>query len=344
MIRTTIPTIVRSDPLEQGRRQPNGKSYRVGDGRRNCAHCIPPRPVLLWLSALIWALGSLAAPARVGAQQRAAQTSQAQPGKRAPGGEVGSEARRHFASAMAHYRARRFREAIHDFELSIAKVPSAAVWFNIGRAHEQLGEFRLAVESYRRYLRDDPNAPDALELAAHIDALTSRSEASASALARNTDRGALAIDADQAGAVVLLDGRRLGVAPIDRILEVTPGSHRLHVSREGYVPFRSQVEVQPGALSAAYVDLQPLTAHRHAAGPKLWTWLAVGASAAALLTSGAFGVVALDNREQGDFAGARRWARASDFTLGGALTLAVSATILHFASAAGGDVKRDAGR
>jgi tetratricopeptide (TPR) repeat protein len=239
---------------------------------------------------------------------------------------------------MAHYRARRYREAIHEFELSIATIPSADVWFNIGRAHEQLGEFRLAVESYRRYLRDRVNAPDAAELTAHIQDLTRNAEAAATSLQRKANLGALAIDADQPGALVLLDGRRLGLSPVDRILEVSPGPHRLEVSRLGYIPFHARIEVQPGALSAAYVDLQPLTRLPPTSGGSVWTWVVLGASGAALITSAAFGVLALNARQQGERDNAQRWARASDFSLGGALVLGLGAAISHFAHAGGSEV------
>lgn len=247
----------------------------------------------------------------------------------APGLQAG--ARRHFDSAIAHYRARRYREAIHEFELSIEQIPSPDVWFNIGRAHEQLGEFRLAASSYRRYLHDRGDAPDASELTAHIEALTRKAEAPATPQ-RKADLGSLAIDAEQPGALVLLDGRELGRAPVDRILEVSPGQHRLEATMQGFVPFRAHIEVQPGALSAAYVDLSPLT-QRAASHPiATETWLALGASAAGVLASGAFGVLALSDRGRDDFKGSARWARASDWSLGGALVFGVTAAVLHFAT------------
>jgi hypothetical protein len=129
---------------------------------------------------------------------------------------------------------------------------------------------------------------------------------------------------------VLLDGRQLGVAPLDRIVEVAPGRHRLDVSRAGYVPFRAELELQPGAMSAAYVDMHPLTRVQAGSPHRVWTWVAASASAAALLTSGALGMVAIGQRDDGDLGSARHWALASDLVLGGALALAVTATVLYF--------------
>lgn len=271
-----------------------------------------------------------AGPAATEAQVAAAEPAQAP----TPTGGTGRAvaARGHFDAAMTHYRAHRYREAIHEFELSIAKIPNADVWFNIGRAHEQLGEHRLAVESYRRYLRDRGDAPDASELAAHIDALSQRAEASAGREPRRAELGSLAIDAAQPGAVVQLDGQRLGLAPIDRILEIAPGAHRLEASMAGFVPFRARIEVQPGALSAAYVDLRPLTVREDRGRQPLWTWLTAGASVAGLVASGTFGVLATTAHNHRDVAAEADWARASDWALGGALVFGVTAAIVHLAT------------
>ena len=311
--------------------KPKSELYRALRGKRICGQTLARSyRRALGLLAICGAC-SIAAPGF--AQPRATTAAAPAPAsRRAPGGELGAAARQHFEAAMAHYRARRYREAIHEFELSTAKVPSADVWFNIGRAHEQLAEFRLAIESYQRYLRERADAPDAREVRAHIDELSGRGEASPDSPERRAEHGSLAIDADQAGALVMLDGRRLDVAPIDKILEVSPGAHRLEVSREGYVPFRATIDVQPGALSAAYVDLRPLTQPPPANGTSFWTWLAVGASAAALITGTTLGIVAMDRRDHGDLEAANDLARASDIALGSALTLAVGAAILHFSS------------
>ncbi len=243
-------------------------------------------------------------------------------------------AKEHFEAGLQQYRARHYREAIRELELSVARLPSAEVWFDIARAHEQLGEYELAAQSYRRYLRDRVDAPDARRIAQRIEELKRRAAASRSATRQGAGpSAALAIDADLPGTLLLLDGRPLGTAPIDRIIDVAPGRHRLDARRDGYLPFRAEVEVPPRGLSAAYVDMQPATRFRSAAHRRPWTWIAGSAGAAALLAAGAFGIAALSERADGDARSARHWAVASDVALGGALGLAVAATILYFGEA-----------
>ncbi len=237
---------------------------------------------------------------------------------------------------MEHYAARRYREAIHEFRLSIAALPSADVWFNIGRAHEQLGESAQAIEHYRLYLRDRVDAPDAEEVQQRIGDLERRAlhDRPVHLRAREDTPGALAIEASERGALVLLDGRSLGRSPIQRVLRVEPGRHRLEATRPDHIAFRADIEVQPGSLSAAYVQLRPLAGARQAETERLWTWIAAAASAGALLASGGLGLAALDRRDAGDLRDARRLAVASDALLGTGFGLAIGAALLYFVEGA----------
>ena len=316
--------------LEQ---RPNRRALCAGAGPRPDRELYPVRAgARIWRppARIRWSWGALIGfllalgPARF---SNAQASTGAQPETKSDG--LRDAAQAHFEAAMEHYRARRYREAIREFEQSAQKVPNAEVWFDIGRAHEQLGELELAIENYRRYLRDRVDAPDAPELTHHIEALARRA-AHAADVDAPALRGALAVDASQAGALVLLDGRALGPSPIDRVLDVAPGPHRLEASRPGYIPFRARVDVQEGALSAAYIQMHPLTRYSDTSAPRLWTWIAAGAGAAALLTSGGCGLAALSARDAGRDDAAQRWALASDVALGGALTLALSAALLYF--------------
>ena len=237
---------------------------------------------------------------------------------------------------MQHYAARRYREAIHEFRLSIAALPSADVWFNIGRAHEQLGESALAVEHYRLYLRDRVDAPDAAEVQQRIAELERRADQQrpASSRARQEAAGALAVEVSERGASVLLDGRSLGRSPMQRVLRVEPGRHRLEATRPDHIAFRAEVEVQPGSLSAAYVQLRPLAGPRQTETERAWTWIVAAASAGALLASGGLGLAALDRRDAGDLRDARRLAVASDALLGTGFGLAIGAALLYFVEGA----------
>lgn len=230
-----------------------------------------------------------------------------------------------------HYRAHRYREAIREFELSVSIVPNADVWFDLGRAHEQLGELSEAIDSYQRYLRDRVDATDAAALREHIAALQRRSESEHAARVRREQpaQGSLAIDAQQTGARVELDGRELGKAPLERVVQVEPGDHRVSARRDGYAPFDARIDVQPGAVSAAYVRLLPLRTAEQQASPQGVTWAFAGASAVALVSGTSLALISGAERDTRRFDRADDLGLASRVSFGAALGLAAGAMLAY---------------
>lgn len=282
---------------------------------------------LAWIALGAW-LGWAAVPAQ--AQPRPPNPASDESGAEPP---IYAAARAHFERGMEHYRGHRYREAIHEFRLSVARVPNADLWFNMARAYEQLGEAAQAVEHYRLYLRDRVDAPDAEEVQRRIAGLYARSSPAGGA--SGPDTGSLALTAPDRGLLVLLDGRDAGQTPIERVIALPPGRHRVEASKEGWIPFRADIEIYPGAVSTAFVDLQPRA--RPAARPEArpWTWITALGSAGALIAGGILSLEALDRREAGDPATADDLELASGVTLGGGLVLALSATLLYFAEGDG---------
>jgi hypothetical protein len=58
---------------------------------------------------------------------------------------------------------------------------------------------------------------------------------------------------------VTLDGTLAGTTPLEEAISADPGNHVLEISRMGYESTRLEVEVAPGEVAQAHVDLQPLT-------------------------------------------------------------------------------------
>jgi len=79
---------------------------------------------------------------------------------------------------VAHYEAERFSEAIHSFQVAASLIPSADLWFNIARCHEQLArarnsaaDYEQAIAYYRRYLTDRVDPPDRAAIEAAAEAM-----------------------------------------------------------------------------------------------------------------------------------------------------------------------------
>jgi tetratricopeptide (TPR) repeat protein len=239
-------------------------------------------------------------------------------------------ARQHFERGLAHFQARAFREAIQEFELAAALVPSADLWFNIARAHEELNDYGLAAEHYRRYLRDRVDPPDREQVERLIRSLDERAVAAREAARHAPTTGTIRVQSDVDGAAIELDAAEVGETPLVLPVSMTPGDHRVDLTREGYVPFRSSVQVRAGSTTTAYATMTPETRYRALRGKKRWTWVLVGLAGASLATSLGFGGRAIRLKNDGDFDGARQAGTRSDYLMGAGLALGITATIVFF--------------
>jgi hypothetical protein len=76
------------------------------------------------------------------------------------------------------------------------------------------------------------------------------------------------------GALVLVDGKRLGVAPVETRL--TPGTHRLELRHPDYAPASTQVVLNARATR----DVELSANHLPRLYEKWWFWSAIGTVAA----------------------------------------------------------------
>lgn len=243
--------------------------------------------------------------------------------------EATREARAHFMAGIEHFRQHQYRDAIRRFQLAGELVPSADLWFNIGRAYEEVSEYDQAIEHYQRYLRDRVDPPDRATLEQHIVNLRERAEVERARLRSRPTTGELRLTANQAGADVVLDGAAAETSPWPAVRELEPGRHELTLERDGFIPFRSEVSVVPGVTTAAYADLVPETRYRAISGEPIFAWIAWGLGVAALGTSIGLGVEAA-SRQMTDLDSARTIAAFSDGMLAATVGLGVVGVVLWF--------------
>lgn len=286
---------------------------------------------MLCLSALCLVAGPLG-------HRAAAQDAPSPEASTPENAEAAAQARVHFTEGMQHFDARRFRDAIHAFQLAASIVPSADLWFNIARAYEELHDetsLRQAIEFYQRYLRDRVDPPDRGQVEAKIEVLQQRAEAARQARLSRPTTGTLRISSTVEGADVSVDEDAIGTSPVAAPLTLPEGTHRVEVEREGYIPFRSDVQITPGAAAAAYADLAPATRYRAVRGKRIFTWIVGGLAVAGIGTSIALGAIARgmtrgDDVTDEDYRDARDMSAISDYVLGASLALAVGAIVLYF--------------
>ncbi len=241
-----------------------------------------------------------------------------------------SEAKRHFDEGRALFAAHDYRAAIREFELAVAIAPSADLWFDIGRAHDELMEREAAIEAYERYLHDRVDARDRDEVSKRIAVLKRQVEEKRAERPSAAGAGTLRVNVGTPGALVMVDGHFVGHAPLTEPLVLSPGRHRLGVTESGYVPFQAEVQVEPGTLTSAYAALSARSEVRAVQRARVWTWILASVAGAGLVTSAGLGMAAFDRRGQNDPRLAARFGDASELVLGGAALCALSATIAYF--------------
>jgi tetratricopeptide (TPR) repeat protein len=241
-----------------------------------------------------------------------------------------AQARSHFVLGMQLFDAGSFRDALQEFRLVETLAPSAEVWFNIGRAHEELGEYERAARALDRYLRDRVDAKDAVAVRAHILELDRLASQSREQSQSGSQTGSLRIHIQSKQALVLVDGQRLSRDALDQPLLLTAGRHRLDVSQEQHIPMHAQLDVQAGLLTAAYADLQPVTRSRMRAPARGFSWTLLALAGAGALTSGALGSVAMLQQSRGHTRQAEVWAERTDVALVGTAVCALAAAVLYY--------------
>jgi len=76
-----------------------------------------------------------------------------------------------FEDSLVAYRAGQFQEAIELLNRAYALEPEPILLYNLGRAHEGLGDLKRAIEAYEAYLANTRDAPDRLAMQTRIATL-----------------------------------------------------------------------------------------------------------------------------------------------------------------------------
>lgn len=208
-----------------------------------------------------------------------------------PSSEASVEARRDEAKAKFQrgselYEAGQYQDAVHAFMAADRLAASAALSFNIARAYERLNDTSGALRWYRDYLRRSPNAKNAAEVRDKVAALSST--LSRSGLQQLT---ALSMPV---GAVVVIDGRAVGVTPFTadlalgkhRVLLTLPGyrdaTHDLQLAADGPREISATLQQAPGPAAASPAPGQARPGPEPERRFGIVPWLIAGAGVASL--------------------------------------------------------------
>ena len=106
--------------------------------------------------------------------------------------------------------------------------------------------------------------------------------------------GALAVQIDRPGSLVLVNDREVGRSPLTEPLRLPEGLHKLVVRAEGARAHEEMVTVNAGQTTTTRIELGGVVEAGGGGGPstRTWGWVLVGTGAAALAAGGVFGALA----------------------------------------------------
>jgi tetratricopeptide (TPR) repeat protein len=166
-------------------------------------------------------------------------------------------ARGKYEQGVEAYRAARYADAVRSFLEADAISPSAALSYNIARAYEKLADDAQTLRWYRNYLRLNPAATNAAEVAGYIRTLSAT-------LAKKGIQQVSVLSAP-AGATVAIDGNPLGVTPLT--VELPPGAHTALLSLRGYSDAATDFTLPSAAPIDVSVTLRPAPQSPAASAP-----------------------------------------------------------------------------
>ena len=141
-------------------------------------------------------------------------------------------ARRHFQSGSAYFEEARYEEAAREFRESYRLAPRVDLLYNIARCYQNKNDAARALEFYRRYLEEKPNARDRVPIERTIADLSPHV-------------GRVKVENAPPGSEVTIGGWSFGTAPLAGPVVVTAGKARV------------EARLADGSVRAVEVSVQP---------------------------------------------------------------------------------------
>jgi hypothetical protein len=183
-------------------------------------------------------------------------------------GEPVEEARTYFEAGQEAYRAGLYLEAAAAFEKANKLIPTPAITFSIAQSYrlhyfvkQEPTHLRLAIDAYRRYLREVEKGGRRADAIEHVNAL----EETLERIERETQKPVtvqpqeqptrLMITSQTEGAKISIDGSDPAETPLTRV--VAPGEHKVVVEANGHFTSEKKLVAVEGELIAQEITLEP---------------------------------------------------------------------------------------
>ncbi len=201
-----------------------------------------------------------------------------------------------YRAGVEHFKGKRFADAIVEFNKAYRIDPNAVLVFNLARCFEELKQYDSAVEFYNKYLVMAQDAPDKVSVEASIRTLELLRKGTAAPLLVS-----LTFTSKPQGARVYVDGRELGITPLNT--QIPAGRHVVVLELDGFVRASNELSFEPSALPPTDYVLVPApipVGRAETSSRNTWTYVALGTGAALLAAAGVTGFQAWSKADKLD--------------------------------------------
>lgn len=140
-----------------------------------------------------------------------------------------------------------YEEALTAYSAAYDLLSNPQIYFLIALAEEKLGRYSDAMEHYQAMIKGSDNPSDQL---------VEQVEKAIAGVRKNLVSIDLIIEQD--GAIVEVDGKKVGKSPLDGPHYMEPGKHTYIVTLEGYTPVEEHLFLEPGQMEERRFGLDRL--------------------------------------------------------------------------------------
>jgi len=134
----------------------------------------------------------------------------------------------------------KYKEAVEKYEEAYRLAPRSVLLFHIAHTYELWEKYDDALEWYHRYLDIASRAEEERELA----------EGRILGIKEKLAKTGIFIDYKKEGATVFIDRKEAGTTPLEKILGVKPGPHKIEVKKQGLESYHTTVHVHAGTVES----------------------------------------------------------------------------------------------
>jgi tetratricopeptide (TPR) repeat protein len=161
--------------------------------------------------------------------------------------EGSQDAKALFEKGVAAFSAGKYKDALAYFHQSYGINPKPKVLFNIAMCYRALAQFKESVETFKQYLGQGGKTLPKKKIK-EVNELIMEMESS---LAQVT------VIVNENGATILVDAQEAGIAPLQDILVVNPGTHDIEATKEGFFTAKQTIEIAGGKNEVVSLTLVP---------------------------------------------------------------------------------------